>query len=135
TSATVDGGTVVALSPGGTLIFDPPTSTPDAIAIPVVDSSTLTTTETAGSQTDVTSATVDDGTVVTLSPGGTSIFDPPTSTLDATAIPVVETATETTSNRRKVASAADDEAMMVALSTAIAVALSAAVSDANGKEI
>src|SRR5207247_11066141 len=58
---------------------------------------------------------------------------------DATVIPVVETSTltakETTSNRRKVASAADDEAMMVALSTAVAVALSAAVSDANGAEI
>src|SRR5947208_1202897 len=52
------------LSPGGTSIVDPPTSTPDATAIPVLDSSTLTATETAGSQTDVTSGTVDDGTMV-----------------------------------------------------------------------
>src|SRR5207248_8927360 len=47
--------------------------TPDATAIPVLDSSTLTATETAGSQTDVTSATVDDGTMVALN---TAVSDP-----------------------------------------------------------
>ena len=51
----------------GTTIVDPPTSTttPEATVIPVIDSSTLTATETAGSQTDVSAATVD-GTVVAL---------------------------------------------------------------------
>jgi hypothetical protein len=53
--------------------------------------------------------------------------------------PVAETSTltaiEPTSNRRKVNSAADDEAIMIALSAAAAVALSAAASHADGGEI
>jgi hypothetical protein len=60
---------------GGTLITDPPasTTTPNATVTPVVETTMLTTTETTGSQTDVTSATVDDGTVVALN---TAVSDP-----------------------------------------------------------
>src|SRR5262245_49271987 len=58
---------------GGTSIFDPPTSTPKATVIPVVASSTLTATETAGSQTDVSLASAHDGTVAAL---GASVSDP-----------------------------------------------------------
>jgi hypothetical protein len=59
----------------GTTIIDPPTSTttPEATVIPVADRSTLTATETASSQTDVSSATADDGTVAVL---GASVSDP-----------------------------------------------------------
>ena len=60
---------------GGTLLSDPPasTTTSDATVIPVVDTSTVTATETASSQTDVSSATVDDGTFVPLN---TAVSDP-----------------------------------------------------------
>jgi hypothetical protein len=71
--------------------------------------------------------------------GGTLISDPPASTTtadasitttDATVTPVAETstptATETTTSRRKVTYVTDDDAIMVALSTAVAVALSTA---------
>jgi hypothetical protein len=73
--------------------------------------------------------------------GGTLLKDPPTSTTttDATATPVAEIstpiATKTTSSRRKVTYVTDDDAIMVALSTAVAVALSTAVSDAAGSEM
>jgi hypothetical protein len=85
-------------------------------------------------------------------PALTTTSDPSTATTDAsittadasttttaTVTPVSETSalteTETTSSRRRVASAADDEAIMVALSTAVAMAISAAVSDGDGGEI
>ena len=50
---------------GGTLVSDPPasTTTSDATVVPVVETTTLTATETAGSQTDVSAATVDGTTV------------------------------------------------------------------------
>ena len=57
-------------------MVDPPasTTTTDATAIPVVETTaTLTTTDTAGGQTDVSPATVGDGTVVALD---TAISDP-----------------------------------------------------------
>ena len=59
----------------GTTIVDPPTSTKAAhtTATPVAETSTLTTTETAGGQTDVSSATVDDRTMVALA---TAVSDP-----------------------------------------------------------
>jgi VCBS repeat-containing protein len=61
---------------GGTIMVDPPasTSTTDATVIPVAETaSTLTTTDTAGSQTDVSPATVDDSTAVALN---TTISNP-----------------------------------------------------------
>ena len=61
---------------GGAIMVDPPasTTTTDATAIPVVETTaTLTTTDTAGGQTDVSPATVGDGTVVALD---TAISDP-----------------------------------------------------------
>src|SRR5258708_31683424 len=57
------------------MITVPPasTTTPNATVTPVVETTMLTTTETTSSQTDVTSATVDDGTVVALN---TAVSDP-----------------------------------------------------------
>ena len=58
---------------GGTLISDPPTSpTPDATVTSVVETTTPTATETAGSQTDVSAATVD-GTMVART---TAVLEP-----------------------------------------------------------
>jgi VCBS repeat-containing protein len=73
--------------------------------------------------------------------GGTLLKDPPasTTTTDATVTPIAETstptATETMSSRRKVTYVTDDDGIMVALSTAVAFAVSAAVSDADGSEM
>jgi hypothetical protein len=114
----------------GTLIRDPPTSTTTA------DAST-TTTDASTATTDASTTTIDALTTTTDASSATT--DASITTTDATVTPVAETstptATETTGSRRRVTSATDDEAFMVAFSTAVAFAVSAAVSDANGGEI
>jgi VCBS repeat-containing protein len=101
---------------GGTLITDPPASTTTAEA-------STTTTDASTTPTDASTATTDASTTTT----------------DASVIPVVQaptlTAPEPASIRRNVAAAAADEAIMVAFSTAVAVALSAAASDADAGEM
>jgi hypothetical protein len=115
---------------GGTVVVDPPASTTTADVSTTTTDPSITTIDATTTTTDASTATAD---------GSTTTTETSTKTTDATVTLVAEastlTATETTSSRRKASSAAGDEAIMVAFSTAVAFAVSAAVSHAGAGEI
>src|SRR5262249_2131001 len=115
-TTTTDASTTTA--DASTTTTDASTTTTDATVTPVAKTSTLTATKTPSSQTKATSATV---------------TETPSSRTNVTSATVTETASSRTNATLGVAAA--DEAIMVALNTAVAIAVSAAASDAGAGEM